>query len=715
MLEQGRLSSVTPSRASKPVDRFLSEAAAHRAAGRFGKARRRLQSAVDLAPHSSATQYELGALALLASGPGAAIPHFVAAVRAEPSQPAYWLALATALLEAERVSEARLTMERLQASGLAGDESRATIKAFVDFAFDRGRACYDRGDYAGAEALLDIVVALDETRVEAIYYAGVVATRTNRIQLAFDLFRIAVARDPDNAVYVSCLGTVVGMLGDHAAALALQEKAVALAPDLALAHHNMSDALRYCSRYGDAVQHAREAIRLQPNLTGAYVNLGLNLQSLGQLPEAIDAYDRALELEPTNLDARSNQLMAKLYCEQVSAEEYLADARTFGAVFSTIPRRRPSTQDLDPHRKLRIGFVSGDLRNHAVNRFLGFLTFMDRARYDLRAYMTYPREDAVSEGLRGMFDGWRNVAGLSDDAVADVVEADAIDILVDLSGHTAHNRLLVFARKPAPIQVTWIGLPATTGLSAIDYRLTDAIHDVPGPSDRLHTETLWRLPGVSATYQVDRNMPAVRSRPPFEDNGYVTFGVFNRFDKVSDEALRTWSRILHDLPDCRLFMVVGGVDTPEIRVEVEQRLRAAGLPLERVRLQPRVNSGYFELYHEIDIALDTFPYNGGTTSCDTLCMGVPFIALHGTHAASRTGVAVLTVAGLGELAGETPDDYAERALALARDRDRLRSVRCGLRERMFAGPLTDHARLAAEVGDAFRAMWTNWTKNARAS
>jgi predicted O-linked N-acetylglucosamine transferase (SPINDLY family) len=329
-------------------------------------------------------------------------------------------------------------------------------------------------------------------------------------------------------------------------------------------------------------------------------------------------------------------------------------------------------------------------------------------QFETRAYMTQAAEDAVSARLRALFDGWHNIAGLDDDEAADLIEADAIDILVDLSGHSAGHRLLVFARKPAPVQVSYLGHPATTGLRAMDYRLTDHGLDVPGQTESLHTETLWWLPGVSATYEPPEGVAPVRERPPFEDNGFVTFGVMNRFEKIGDGALQAWAEILGRLPDAHLFMVVGDVEVPEVRAQVEVRLSKAGLPIDRVRLHPRTTTGYFQLYHEFDIALDSFPYNGGTTSCDTLSMGVPIIALRGTHAVASVGSSLLSTVGLDELAAETPEDYVARAVALARDANRLRSLRTGLRERVYASPLMDHARFAREMGEAFRSMWKRW-------
>ncbi|MFD6316486.1 tetratricopeptide repeat protein [Methylorubrum populi] len=703
--------------AAEPVDRYLAKAATHRAAGRFDKARRNLRMALDAVPGHAAAHFELGLLTNRTEAPAAAVPHFVEALRAAPERPAYWLALATTLLTLNRVGEARALMERFRDKGLPDDETRRVLKDFVEQAFTLGQAHYEANDLTTAEILLDLVIGLDDTHAKATHLAGAAAARRGHHQQAYDLFSIAIYREPDNAAFFSSLGALLIILGDNSGAIAALEKAVTLDPDLAIAHSNLSGAFQRVSHHASAVSHAQRSIALNPNFSGAHINLGCGLKSLGRLPEAIASFDRALALDPRNVAAHSNRLFAKLYSEGVSPEDYAADARSFGTrLAEPLLRRRPFTNDRDSDRRLRVGFVSADLCTHAVARFIEpFLRHIDRERFETRAYMTQAGEDAVSARLRPLFDGWHNIAALDDDAAADLIEADAIDILVDLSGHSAGHRLLVFARKPAPVQVTWIGHPATTGLRAMDYRLTDFGHDEPGLSDTLHTETLWRLPGVSATYEAPGDIPSVRARAPLEENGFVTFGTMNRIEKIGDRALEAWAAILRALPDARLFMVAADVDRPEIRARIEARLARAGLPLDRVRLHPRVNSGYYALYHEIDIALDSFPYNGGTTSCDTLAMGVPLIALAGTHAAARTGVAALTAVGLTDLIGTTPEDYAARAVALASDPDRLRALRSGLRERVFASPLMDHARFATEVGDAFRAMWRRWADANRAA
>jgi predicted O-linked N-acetylglucosamine transferase (SPINDLY family) len=710
MREHRKSRTIEHAHAADSVERTLAKAIAHRTAGRYDKARRNLQRALDVAPHHAGTHHELGLLTSKADGPGPAVPHFVAALRAEPEQPRYWLALAVTLLVLNRLDEARALMLQFRSRNIADDASRAILKDFADHAFARGQERYSAGDLAAAETLADLVIGLDETHANATHLAGAIAAGKGRHQQAFDLFSIAIYREPDNAGYFSSLGAVLIAMGDYTGAVSALERAVALNPNLAIAHSNLSGVYQRVSHHSAAVTHARRAVALDAGLSNAHNNLGCSLKSLGHLPEALASFDRALATDPTHITAHSNRLFTKLYAEGVPHADYAADARSFGARFADpLLRRRPFANDRDPERRLRIGFVSGDLCTHAVARFIEpFLRHLDRTQFEARAYMTQAAEDAVSARLRTLFDGWHNITGLDDDEAADLIEADAIDILVDLSGHSAGHRLLVFARKPAPVQVSYLGHPATTGVRAMDYRLTDHGLDVPGQTESLHTETLWWLPGVSATYEPPDGVPPARERAPFEDNGFITFGVMNRFEKIGDDALQAWAEILRLLPDAQLFMVVGDVETLEIRAQVENRLSKAGLPIDRVRLHPRTTTGYFQLYHQFDIALDSFPYNGGTTSCDTLAMGVPFIALRGTHAVARVGSSLLATVGLEELAAETPEDYVARTVALARDPERLRALRSGLREQVFDSPLMDHARFAQEMGEAFRSMWKRW-------
>lgn len=331
-----------------------------------------------------------------------------------------------------------------------------------------------------------------------------------------------------------------------------------------------------------------------------------------------------------------------------------------------------------------------------------------RRHFEIFAYSNSMKEDKVTARLRGEFDHWRNIKLLNDDQAADMIEADAIDILVDLAGHAGHMRLLLFARKPAPIQVTWLGYPATTGMSAMDYRITDALAEPPGMTEHLNTETLWRLPNLFCCYQPHENSPAVIGHPPFEDNGYITFGCFNNFTKVTDPVLATWARILEGVPQSHLLLEIGGLESTQYRAEVRDRLQRLGLPLDRVILEPRKGSNQFVLYNRIDIALDPFPCVGGTTSMDTLWMGVPFVTLAGDHFASRMGVTILTNAGIPELIASNVDEYVSLGTSLGLDQDRLRALRAGLRDRVAKSPLMDQTAFACNMEAAYRGMWRRW-------
>ena len=295
-------------------------------------------------------------------------------------------------------------------------------------------------------------------------------------------------------------------------------------------------------------------------------------------------------------------------------------------------------------------------------------------------------EDEVTARLKPGFDHWRNIRALSDDAAADLIEADGIDILVDMSGHMAGNRLLIFARKPAPVQATWLGFTTTTGVKAIDYRITDVYADPPGMTEHLNTETLWRLPATFCCYQPRAGIADPIDHPPRDDNGFTTFGCFNNFTKVTDGTLKCWAEILARVSDARLLLEIVGIDSEEFRRETEARLVRLGLPLDRVILEPRKRSNQYVLYNKIDIALDPFPYNGGTTTMDALWMGVPVMALAGKHFAARMGVTILNNVGLPELVAEDEAAYVDLATDLATDPSRLRAVRHNLRQKMSASP-----------------------------
>jgi len=422
----------------------------------------------------------------------------------------------------------------------------------------------------------------------------------------------------------------------------------------------------------------------------------------------VASYRRVLEIRPDFVEAHNNLLLAMQYAEGYSPAEIFAEHVAFARQFEEpLKGRWPLHENSrEPCKRLKVGYVSPDFRRHSVAYFIEpVLAHHDKNEVEVTCYCNNSQRDEVTDRLSRYADRWLDCSRLSDDELAQRILSDGIDILVDLAGHTANNRLLVFARKPAPIQVTWLGYPATTGLTAMDYRMTDRHAEPPGMTEHLNVETLWRLPGFFCCYRAHENSPPVIDHPPSDDKGHITFGCFNNFSKVTDAALKLWAQILDRVPTARLLLEIRGIDRPTFRAETEARLQRLGLPLERVTLEARSPANQYALYNQIDIALDPFPCNGGTTSLDALWMGVPFVTLAGSHFVSRMGVSILTNAGLPELIADTPEDYVELATRLALKPEWLRDLRYQLRQRVANGPLMDESAFTRQLEAAYRGMW----------
>jgi protein O-GlcNAc transferase len=372
---------------------------------------------------------------------------------------------------------------------------------------------------------------------------------------------------------------------------------------------------------------------------------------------------------------------------------------------------QPHANERDPERRLRIGYVSPDFREHVVGRFLlPLLTSHDKRAVEVFAYAHVPRPDALTESLRACTDSWRSIVGLSDAQAADLIRQDRIDILVDLTMHMDRNRLLVFARKPAPIQATYLAYCASTGLETMDYRLSDPYLDPPGMDESVYSERTIRLPETYWCYQPASETPEVSPLPALE-RGYVTFGCLNNFCKVSEPTLAAWAKLLRAVPRSQLLL---HAHAGSHRLRVQGFLEHEGLEPARVRFTGIVPlREYFQLYHRIDIALDTFPYGGGTTTCDALWMGVPVVSLVGPTAVGRGGLSILSNVGLPELVGGKEEDYVRIGREWAGDLPRLSHLRSTLRQRMASSPLMDGPHLARNVEAAYRQMWRTWCATAR--
>jgi predicted O-linked N-acetylglucosamine transferase (SPINDLY family) len=384
-----------------------------------------------------------------------------------------------------------------------------------------------------------------------------------------------------------------------------------------------------------------------------------------------------------------------------------AEAENFGRSVA-VPQKVPGVaRAARAGRRLRIGYVSGDFRLHSVAFFFApVLENHDRVHYEITCYQCSPRSDAVTSNLRSHSDRWREAWRLNDDALETAIREDAIDILVDLSGHTAENRLPVFARRAAPVQATWLGYPGTTGVAAIDFRITDAVADPPGQSDAAHTERLYRLPRPMWSFRPDPRMPEVgpspaRTRPP-------TFGSFNYLPKLNDRVLELWARVLREVPASRL--VVTRVPGPDSARRLSSTFAGLGVDPGRLELHGLVGRDRLaNILAEVDIALDPFPYAGTTTTCEVLWMGLPVVSLAGENTPARSGASLLSAVGLSDFVADSPDAYVTTARSLALDPDALERIRGTLRARFAASPLRDEAGLARELELAYETMWKSTT------
>lgn len=601
-----------------------------------------------------------------------------------------------------------------------------------------------------AEPILRGLLVLRPDDPNTLHFLGVLCHQSGRHAEALDLLRRSVERAPVAAHFRSNLAAVLGRLGRPDEAVQHLREVVRLEPQLPQGHNNLGVALESLGRLEEAAAALHEAIRLKGDYAEAHNNLGNVLLKRGPVADAVRSYRAALALRPDYPEAHGN--LAAALGELGRVDEALAHHR---AGVALRPDRPQAGSDLlfmlhylhgdDPARmsdehtrwadrhtralhaplssdrdrtesattpsssagdRLRVGYVSPDFRAHPVARFFEpILENHHRGRFDVFCYSDVARPDAVTERLRAYLGTtWRETKGMPDDALADLIRRDGVDLLIDLTGHMASNRLPLFACKPAPVQVSYLGYPNTTGVRAIDYRITDSLHDPPGQTEVFHAEQLVRLDPCCWCYRPDPDAPEVNDLPALA-GGRVTFACLNKLIKVRPDMIALWSRILAEVPDSRL-MVLAGVGAGEpAAYELFDR---AGLPRDRIELVPRLpRDDYLRLYRRIDLALDTFPYNGHTTTCDALWMGVPTVTLAGRTHVSRAGLDVLTTAGLPELVATGADDYVRTAVALASDLPRLASLRRTLRENMRRCPLTDGPGLTRRLQAAYEQMIQN--------
>jgi len=507
-------------------------------------------------------------------------------------------------------------------------------------------------------------------------------------------------------------GNVLMQMGQMALAHKSYETALIIDPGYAAAHFNMGNAYLRSNQPTAALRCYDKAMAIDAAFVECELARANVLDDLGQFDAALDGCRRVLERRPDFFEAHSNLLFSHNYRGSYRAEWMLADARRFGAVAARHARiARSWGNSRDPDRCLRVGLVSGDLRSHPVGYFVeGILDALARnasGRLALHAYSTTTDSDAVSTRIRSHCRAWTSIAGVPDSVAAGKVVEDGIDILLDLSGHTAGNRLGLFAWKPAPVQATWLGYWATTGLAEMDYLIADPV-TLPPSEEKYFTERIWRLPETRLCFtapneSIDPGPLAALA------NGYVTFGCCNNLSKMNDDVVLVWGRILRAMPTSRLLLKAKQLNEESVRQDVEQRFSRQGIGADRLMLEgPSSRADYLTAYRRIDIALDPFPFPGGTTSAEALWMGVPVQTLNGEHFLSRQGAGILTNAGLPDWIADNTADYVTRTVAHASDTDALAALRNVLRQQVMASPLFDAQRFANHFEAALRAMWRQW-------
>jgi predicted O-linked N-acetylglucosamine transferase (SPINDLY family) len=708
-------------------------------AGLRARAEQLYEQVLDVDPTNAQALFQLGILAVELGKSEAAIDWLTRALKFDPLQPAIHVTLGEAHRRRGHIPEAMA----------CNRQAIVVQESFFAAHANLGLLHLQQGNLTEAEVFLRRAVELAPQIIDCRYHWATVLQLLEKFDAASECYREVLARRPDDLETHVNLGGCLQRLHKHADAESQYRRALGIDPNFAPAHNNLGALLADAHQYEEAAFHCRRAIELRPQVASAYTNLAKALQELGRPDEAIDACRRGIEkdarvpqlhcnlgfscrelgaldeaigafreavrLDPRDPDAHSNLVYTLNFQPGCQPAMLFAEHREWARrhADALISEAGAHGNDRTPDRRLRVGYVSSHFRGHAVNFFVEpILASHDHDAFEVFCYSAASPQDpdATTARLQRYADHWREIAAHDDLAASELVRRDQIDILVDLAGHIAGNRLGVFARKPAPIQVSYIGYQNTTGMSAIDYRLTDDWSDPTGTTDVFYTEKLVRLPRSFFCY-LPVESPEVPPLPAHA-NGQITFGSFNHFAKVTSQVLDTWCTILSNVPRSRLVLLAPASEGLKSRVlEVFRRHKIDTTRLELCTRRPYRE--YLDLISRVDVALDPFPFNGHTTTCDSLWMGVPVVTLAGGMCASRFGSSALVTLGLDELVSASVEHYVQIAVSLASDLDRLGQLRATLRQRMAASPLLDFRGFTRNLEAAYRQMWHTWCAGAK--
>ena len=613
---------------------------------------------------------------------------------------------------------------------------------YVEAYANLGQALGELGEFDDAERQLAEALRLQPSLAQTHYHLGQIHQRRQRLDAAIDAYRTAVQLQPQHIEAWNNLGVALKNQGRFAEAAEALETALSInpqlaeawynlaqarhaqghlveavefyqrflqvRPDYAVAHNNLGNVLEDLGQVDESIACFREALRLRPEMVEAHNNLGHAFQVQGRLNEAEEQYRAALKLVPEHDTVLSNLLFFLNYQPKLKQEELLAEHRKWDELPIAKAPRYTLQRERSPERKLRIGYVSPDLRSHPVGSFMeSVLAYHDKEMFETFLYADVAVPDLMSRQLEQLAGHWQQTRWLDHDALGEQIMADKIDILVDLAGHTAVGRLPLFARKPAPVQVTYLGYPNTTGLQAIDYRLTDTIADPPDEPN-LHSEQLVRLEPSFACYAPPTSAPEV-SELPFQRNQFITFGSLHALSKLNFKVLDLWSKVLKTVVNSRLLITrdtLHGLARDRLIAEFKKREIGRDRLIVDHELEP--GQSHLAFYHQVDIALDTFPWSGHTTACESLWMGVPVITLRGSRHAGRMVASLLTTLGRADWIGDTTNNYVQIARRLAKETAALAETRSTLREQLRVSGVCDGARFTRSLEAAYRQMWRDW-------
>jgi protein O-GlcNAc transferase len=666
--------------------------------GKLDEAVAACRQAIRLKPDFVEAYYNLGTALRLQGKLGEAVAACRQAIRAKPNFAQAHYNLANALRDQGELDQA-----------IAAYRHAVRIKPdYAEAHSNLGNALRDQGKLDEAVAAFRQAIHIKPDYADAYCNLASALFDQGKLEEAFAACRQAIRVEPIFAEAHYTLAMVLYGQGKPDDAIVSYGEAIRIKPDYAEAHSNLGNALMQRGKLNDAVASYCRAIRIKPDCATFHHNLGNALLECGKVDEAVAAFRQAIHIKPDCLEAICDLLLCSQYSSQTSNADLLAAARQFGDRFD---RRRENVLHEnvpDSKRRLRIGYVSGDFGNHPVGYFLArVLPAHNSANVEVFCYCNRPTADGMTSRLRASTNHWRSIVSMPDADAATLIRRDGIDILVDLSGHTGNNRLPLFALRPAPVQVTWLGYFGTTGLHSMDYILADRFV-VPEGMEQYFTETVWRLPGSYLCY-APHDVDVRVGPPPASTNGYITFGCFNNRAKITLETVTAWVAILGQLPGSRLFLKTKSLADAAVRDMLTSQFVALGIAPERLIME-----GYSPLaealaaYDRVDIALDPFPFGGGATTADSLSMGVPVVTLRGERWVGLQSESILTAVGLSELVAINRDAYIDIAVRLAADLPALVHMRSVLRPLVEGSPFCDGTGFAIHLEAAFRGMWQAW-------